>query len=159
VSDASQVWLAGPDDAAAVSSLLGEFRDWWGYTAPTDDALAASVRRLLADPLTEFLLATGEGGGPAVGVCQVRYRHSVWTGSDDSWLEDLFVSDAARQAGVATALVEVVIARARDRGCVRVLLDVNEANPPAIALYERFGFSAWFDPPGGRNLNMRLRLD
>ena len=28
----------------------------------------------------------------------------------------------------------------------------------AIALYESLGFSSWFDPPGGRNLNLRLPL-
>ena len=60
------------------------FRDWWHRDQPPDAAFEAGVRRLLSDPNTEFLLA----GDPAVGVCQLRYRFAVWTGSEDCWLEE-----------------------------------------------------------------------
>jgi ribosomal protein S18 acetylase RimI-like enzyme len=54
--------------------------------------------------------------------------------------------------------VEAALERARERGCARVELDVNAANPVALALYESLGFESWSDPPGGRNLLMRRRL-
>ena len=53
------------------------FRDWWGRDEPGDAAFEAGVRRLLDDPNTDYLLA----GDPAVGVCGLRYRFAVWTGS------------------------------------------------------------------------------
>ena len=95
--------------------------------------------------------------GEPVGVCQLRYRHSLWTASLDCWLEDLFVLESARGAGVGEALVRAAIERARARGCGRIELDVSESNRAAWALYERMGFSPAYKPPAP-NVLMGLRL-
>ncbi len=133
----TRVRRAGATDAADVTRLIAGFRDWLTESVPTDAQIAASVERLIADPDTEFLL----GGDPPSGVCQLRYRHSVWTGSPDCWLEDLFVEEHARGDGVGRALVDAAIDAARARGAQRIELDTNETNLAAIALYERAGFS------------------
>ena len=146
--------LASPEDAADVARLMIGFRNWWQRDEPDDAVFEAGVGRLLGDPNTEFLL----GGDPAAGVCQLRYRFAVWTGSEDCWLEDLFVEEQARGTGLGRALVQAALERARERGCARVELDVNEANPAALALYESLGFESWSEPPGGRNVLMRRRL-
>jgi GNAT superfamily N-acetyltransferase len=148
------VHLATEDDAADVARLMTGFRDWQGKSEPADDVIAATVRRLLADPRTEFLL----GGSPPTGVCQLRYRLSVWTGTDDCCLEDLFVEADGRGSGLGRALVEAALGRARERGCVRIDLDANEANEPALALYRSVGFDSWSSAAGGNDLFMRLRL-
>ncbi len=148
------VRLASRDDAADVARLMIGFRNWWQRDEPDDARFEAGVRRLLADPSTEFLI----GGEPVAGVCQLRYRYGVWLDSEDCCLEDLFVAEEARGTGLGRALAEAALQRARERGCARVELDVNEANPAALALYESLGFESWSDPPGGRNLLMRLRL-
>ena len=147
------VRLATENDASDVARLMIGFRDWWHRDEPADDVFERGARRLLADPNTDFLLA----GDPPTGVCQLRYRYSIWTGSD-CWLEDIFVEEAARGIGLGRALIEAAFERARERGCARMELDVNEANPGAVRLYESLGFSGWSDPPGGRNLLMRRRL-
>jgi len=134
------VRLAGLEDAADVTRLIAGFRDWLTASVPTATQILASVERLIADPNTEFLLA--DAGGPPSGVCQLRYRHSVWTGTPDCWLEDLFVEEHARGRGVGRALVDAALDAARARGAERIELDTNETNLGAIALYERAGFSA-----------------
>jgi GNAT superfamily N-acetyltransferase len=151
------VRLAGKGDAAALTRLFAAFRDWWEREHPADAAIAEGVDRLLGDPDSDLLLALGEDGEPA-GFAAVRYRYVVWVDGEECELEDLFVDDSARGSGLGRALVQAAVERARARGCRRMQLNTNEANPAAVALYESAGFSAWFDPPGGRNLNLRLEL-
>jgi GNAT superfamily N-acetyltransferase len=147
------VRLATERDASDVARLMIGFRDWWDRDEPADEVFERGASRLLADPNTDFLLA----GDPPAGVCQLRYRFSIWTGGD-CWLEDIFVEEAARGSGLGRALIEAAFRQARERGCARMELDVNEANAGALKLYESMGFDSWSDPPGGRNLLMRRRL-
>jgi hypothetical protein len=102
--------IAGPADAGVVASLIGSFRDYLEGSTPTDEAIEEAVPGLIGDPNTEFLLA----GDPEVGFAQVRFRPSVWTGSDDAWLEDVFV----------------------------LQLEANASNRQAVSLYEGIGFRA-----------------
>jgi ribosomal protein S18 acetylase RimI-like enzyme len=145
---------ATQEDAAEVVRLMIGFRDWWQRDEPDDSAFERGVERLLTDPNTDFLLA----GDPPAGVCQLRYRYGIWMESEDCWLEDIFIEEEARGSGLGRALMEAAFERARERGCARMELDVNEANPQALRLYESLGFEACSDPPGGRNLLMRRRL-
>jgi GNAT superfamily N-acetyltransferase len=149
-----EVRVAQPSDAEAVARLLVEFRDWIGRPWPDEESVRASAVRLLDDPDAEFLLA----GDPADGLCQLRYRHSVWTGSDDCCIEDVFVRDRARGQGLGRALVAHALERARRRGCARVEVDTNEGNGPALALYRSFGFDGSPPEAGGRELQLRVRL-
>jgi GNAT superfamily N-acetyltransferase len=146
--------LATEEDAPEVARLICLFRDWQGRSEPDDDTIERTVRRLLADPGAEYLLA----GEPPAGVCQLRYRLSVWTGVDDCCLEDLFVESDERGSGLGRALVDAALERARERGCARMDLDANEANAPALALYRSVGFDSWSRAAGGNDLFMRLRL-
>ena len=135
------VRVAQPSDAERVAALMAAFRDHIGRDVPTDAEIRATVDALLRDPNTEFLLAD-------TGVCQLRYRLSVWTASEDCWLEDLYVTDEARGTGVGRALIEAAFERARARGCGRVQLDVEEANARAIEVYRAAGFGTEPGAPG-----------
>lgn len=145
-----QVRLAGPADAPDVARLIAGFRDYYGEELPDDSAIRAVVDQLLEDPRTDVLLA----GAPPCGLAQLRFRLSVWTGSDDAWLEDLYVEPDRRGAGIGRELMAVSLERARERGCARVQLDVNERNEAALSLYRDLGFESgsprrW---DGGRDL-------
>src|SRR5215212_5331801 len=128
------VWRAEPHEAEAVARLLIGFRNHYGKDWPSDNAMLATVERLIEDPATEYLLASPDDDSPPAGVCQLRFRLSVWMAAPDCWLEDLFVEDHARGKGVGAALVGAALERARARGCRRVELDTHEGNEPALAL-------------------------
>ncbi|MGD0198764.1 MAG: GNAT family N-acetyltransferase [Solirubrobacteraceae bacterium] len=158
----ARVWRAGTHEAGEVTRLLLAFRDWFGGERPDERDALHSVGLLLEDPATEFLLAAVDEQAGAHGVCQLRFRHSLWMSADDCWLEDLFVEEQARRRGVGQALVEAACVRASERGATRIELDTNETNAAAIALYERCGFSAAsksHDRAGGRDLLMGRRLE
>jgi ribosomal protein S18 acetylase RimI-like enzyme len=143
-----RVWPANTQDIETVSTLIAAFRDWWGKDVPKLEQIRATTATLLEDSNTEFLVAATDGDQPAAGVCQLRYRLSVWTGADDCWLEDLYVEEGARGTGLGRALVNAAFERASERGCRRIELDVNETNTDAIAFYESLGFTTEPKPPG-----------
>ena len=153
----TRIWPAGTGaDLDRAARLLAEFRNWFGNTAPSDDEMRESVGRI-HDEGGEFLLGAVDGEEPS-GVCQVRYRWSVWTSTEDAWLEDVFVQEGARGTGLGRALVAAAVDRARERGCVRIELDVDEANTPALTLYRSLGFADDLKAEA-RSLLLGLRLN
>ena len=143
-----RVWRAGPEDAAAVARLIVEFGDWWGGMSADEDEVLASVERIMAGGDGEYLLGAPDDAGSAEGVCQLRFRWSVWKTAEDCWLEDLYVREAARRSGLGRALVGAALGRAVERGCRRIELDVNEDNAAARSLYASCGFLTEPKPPG-----------
>lgn len=137
----ARVWKAEPSEAETVARLLVAFRDHLGSDWPSENAFLAGVERLIEQLDTEFLLAAPDDDSPPAGVCQLRFRHSVWTAAPDCWLEDLYVAPKARRSGCGAGLVQAALERATARGCRRIELDTNEHNEAALALYHRFGFS------------------
>ena len=154
-----RAWLAGPDEAEAIAGLLVEFRDHMGAGWPSENAFLASVERLLEDRDTEYLLATPDDDSPPAGVLQLRFRFSVWKAAPDAWIEDLYVREDARRAGVGDALMTLAAERARERRARRIELDTNEDNAAALALYERHGFSPRSKGGSGRDLFLGCPLD
>ncbi len=152
----ARVWVAGPHEAKIVTRLMVGFRDHLGYDWPSENAFLAGVEKLLDDLQTDFLLGAQDADSPAEGVCQLRFRHGLWRAGPDCLFEDLYVEEPARGTGLGRALVAGARARALERGARRMELDVNEANPAALTLYESFGFET--KNAGGRDLYMRLHL-
>ena len=143
--------IAEPGDLDTVTSLLIGFRDWWNSSTPSDETFRTTAAKLLEDPNTEFLLADDQG------LAQLRYRLSAWTGTEDCWLEDVYVRDEARGTGLGKALTQAAMERARARGCKRIELDVNERNERAVGLYTSLGFRLEPKPPG-RTLFLGAKL-
>ena len=141
-----KVWRADTAEAEDVARLIAEFGKWWGKNVMPEAEVRASVERIMGGDDGEYLL--GAVDGAPVGVCQLRFRWSVWKSAEDCWLEDLFVREEARRSGLGRALVEAALERARERGCKRIELDVNEDNSAARALYEACGFQTEPKPPG-----------
>ena len=127
---------ARPDDERPWRVLWDGYCEFYEAEVPSE-VTAATWRRLLepAEPM-EGLVA--EQGGEVVGFVNVVLHPSTWGMAETCYLEDLFVSPAARGSGAGRALIEAVLERARSRGWDKVYWHTRRDNARARALYDSF---------------------
>ena len=156
---AARVWLAAEEDVPSVAEAhAAAFATTWASTRPTDEGMRATVEALVRDAATEFLLGAAADGERPAGVCQLRYRLTVWTGA-----VRLLARGPLRGGRRAPCRAWGARSRRRpssvprDAWCRRIDLDVNEDNLSALALYRDMGFST--EPKGAaRTLYAMRRL-
>jgi ribosomal protein S18 acetylase RimI-like enzyme len=73
------------------------------------------------------------------------------------WIEAIAVDSGIRRAGIGSSLMAACEDEARRRGCTEMFLAVETGNDPAIALYEKMGWSKVSSGPAW-NGKMRKRL-
>jgi ribosomal-protein-alanine N-acetyltransferase len=59
---------------------------------------------------------------------------------DEGHILDVAVGNTRRGEGIGGLLVETALRLLRERGALRVSLEVRTSNAPAISLYRRLGF-------------------
>ncbi len=64
----------------------------------------------------------------------------IWSIYETAELMRIAVMTENRGKGYAKALMEKLVATARERGCERMVLEVRKSNSSAQMLYKRFGF-------------------
>lgn len=132
--------LSDPAHAGAVVMLLDAYaHDPRGG----GEALAPAVRSGLIDglrghPTTRVWLAFDSG--QPVGLCIAFVGFSTFNARPLLNLHDVAVLATHRGRGIGRALLQAAEAEARNLGCCRLTLEVQEDNTPARSLYERFGF-------------------
>lgn len=87
------------------------------------------------------VVATDQGGD-TVGLVHFVVLDRLLQGDSTVLIEDLYVAEHARRAGVATALVEHVRTRAEDEGRAAVRWVSRPDDPAAKALHDKFAASA-----------------
>lgn len=67
---------------------------------------------------------------------------SVMGGYDGhrGWIYSLAVKPSLRRSGIATALMHEIEEKLRERGCLKVNLQVIASNAEVVALYEELGY-------------------
>ena len=80
----------------------------------------------------------GDGGGGAlIGIVHYIFHRSCWLPTDTCYLQDLFVTEAARGTGAGRALIEGVYAAADAAGAGAVYWLTQDFNETARRLYDR----------------------
>jgi GNAT superfamily N-acetyltransferase len=81
-------------------------------------------------------------GNEAVGLVVYFSEYSTWRGVPGVYVQDLYVSEKARGAGLGRLLLQSVMADSSHWGARYMKLTVHGVNPDAVAFYQRLGFEA-----------------
>jgi GNAT superfamily N-acetyltransferase len=139
-----------PVTEADLGELLPLMRGYCDFylSNPSDDALLAMSRALIADPEREGVqLLARDGDGRAVGFATIFWTWSTNSAARIGTMNDLFVAADARGSGAAEALIAACVERCRVRGAVRLEWQTALDNHRAQAVYERVGArrERWLD--------------
>jgi GNAT superfamily N-acetyltransferase len=133
-----QIRPAEPDDIPLILRLvreLAEFEREPDAVVATEDMLSDAL--FGSKPSAEAVIAQHES--KPVGFALWFQNFSTWTGRPGMYLEDLYVTPAARGLGVGTALLRHLAGIAVERGYGRFEWAVLDWNEAAIAFYRSMG--------------------
>jgi ribosomal protein S18 acetylase RimI-like enzyme len=115
---------------------------WRGYlefymTEVPERVTRETWRRIIdpAGPIHGF--GAFEETGAMVGIVHYLFHPVTWSTTERCYLEDLFVSPAARGTGAGRALIEAVYRAADERGADQVYWLTATDNATARKLYDR----------------------
>lgn len=150
--------LSPAGDAAAVRALFAASADYVALIEgrPPGEATLADFWQGAppgADPAASLRLGLFEAGALA-GVAELAFGFPA---PADAYLGLLLLAPAARGRGLGRGLLDRVTAEARARGAPRLLLAVAEANPRALAFWQRQGFATVLTLPP-RRVGTRMQI-
>ena len=114
-----------PPDSESVCKLL----------AGIPEAAQWLANDLLLGAQKNFLLRVAEEEGILFGLIAFRII------ADEAEILNLAVDSGRRRQGMASRLIEDVIAACKAAGVGRIFLEVRDSNQPARSLYTRMGFT------------------
>lgn len=132
-------------DLPALAPLFDAYRRFYGQPGDLARADAFLRERLQRD---ESVVLLAERDGAAAGFTQLYPMFSSVRTARLWILNDLFVAEHARRAGLARALLDAAAAFARETGARGIMLETSQDNLPARALYRAAGWnedaSQWY---------------
>ena len=137
----------GEADLEELLPLMRGYCDFYG-ASPSDEALLAVSRSLIADPEHEGLqLIARDMDGRAVGFATVYWSWETLAAGRLGVMNDLFVAESARGTGLAERLIAACRERCADRGAGTLVWQTAKDNHRAQAVYDRIGGrrSEWLD--------------
>ena len=133
-------------DLPELLPLVRAYCDFY-EVSPSDEALLALSRALIADPEREGVQLLGRDGNAAVGFATIYWSWATTIAARIGVMNDLFVARAARGSGAAEALIHACVAECRRQGAVQLTWQTAQDNFRAQKVYERVGAkrAEWVD--------------
>jgi GNAT superfamily N-acetyltransferase len=135
-----------PTDRSQWTPLWDGYNAFYGRSGATalDPAVTAMTWSRFFDAYEPVHALVAERDGQLLGLVHTLYHRSTTMLGPVCYLQDLFTAEAARGQGVGRALIEAVVAKAKEDGAARVYWMTHESNATAMRLYdniaERTGF-------------------
>jgi len=159
-----RIRTATTTDIPGIARLIQKLAEHDGMAAPPFERLTETLHTLLDSGASAYIVAEaeypplsprgrGEGalecGSHAaafsadnniIGTMQLAFRLTTWEAAPYVYMEDFFVEEEYRAQGIGSAMLDLAVQVARERGCVRMDLDVLQASEEARRFYARHGF-------------------
>lgn len=135
---------ARPGDEALILRFI---RDLAAYEKLSDEVVATRsqlTKTLFAAQPKVFALIAEDEKGPC-GFALYFFNYSTFLGKHGLYLEDLYVHEDRRGAGIGKALLSRLAKIARKNDCGRMEWWVLDWNTPSIEFYESLGAEAMDD--------------
>jgi GNAT superfamily N-acetyltransferase len=137
------------DTEALLIRLLPLMRGYCDFyhVQPSDSALLAMARSLMADPTHEGVQLIATDAGEDAGFATLFWSWETTTSGRIGVMNDLFVVASSRGRGVGSALVNACLERCRQHGAVRMTWQTAPDNLAAQAVYDHLGATreTWID--------------
>ena len=125
-----------PADEAAWRQLWRAYCEFYRVQMP-EEVTGRTWTRIL-DPDSQVMCIVAEVDGQVYGFANCVVHENTWETQLVCYLEDLFVTPAARGHGLGTALLEWLRNAMRAEGWARLYWMTKADNAPARRLYDRF---------------------
>lgn len=138
MNDSLRIRTAVPGDEALILELIRELAVYERLADDVETTPEMVSEALFSErAVAETVIAEWEG--EAVGFALFFTNYSTFVGRPGLYLEDLFVRESHRGAGIGKALLLHLAGIARERGYGRMEWSVLDWNQPAIDFYLRLG--------------------
>ena len=141
------ITVVGEADLEDLLPLLRGYCDFY-EVAPSDDALLAVSRALIADREREGVQLIARGpDGRAVGFATLYWTWQTLNAARLGVMNDLFVAEEARGTGLAERLIAACRERCAEHGARELAWQTAKDNHRARTVYDRIGGSKseWLD--------------
>ncbi len=146
---------ASAEDIGSLMPLLSAFCEHFHYRS-SETQKRADVLSFLAQPqLGRICLVLDQS--TVVGYVVLAFSFSLEYGGPTAFIDEFFIEAAGRGNGFGGQALKFIEGVARDMGLKALLLEAEETNPRAAALYEKAGYvclnrrlmTRALDPTGG----------
>jgi GNAT superfamily N-acetyltransferase len=139
-----RVGAIGEDDYERVLPLIAGYQRF--YEAKPDEGRNRAFFRRFLDPSDDGLLLGAWVGSELAGFATLYWTFSSTHAAEVALMNDLYVDERHRSAGVGLALIQASVEEARRRGMRHLEWLTHVDNRRAQRLYERTDAerSAWF---------------
>jgi GNAT superfamily N-acetyltransferase len=131
-----QIRDAQPQDQADWLKLWSDYLAFYNVDL-AEDVTAHTWARIM-DPASRLSMRLAVLDGQTVGFAIHHFHESTWVKTPDCYLEDLFIDETIRGKGIGRALIDDLIAIAKQKGWSRLYWHTDENNQRARKLYDSY---------------------
>jgi GNAT superfamily N-acetyltransferase len=132
---------ASSADLPVLVRLLGDLFSIEADFVPDPERQRLGLALMLADPRRRAVLVAERRTAQVIGMVSGQLLVSTAEGGLSVLVEDMVVDGAERGRGVGKALLSAMEGWAAERGATRLQLLADRENAPALAFYDRSGWS------------------